>query len=118
MKLVFIGSMQKRAVSLGALATMFGSFLASLLLCLFVPTGAATAVTLSGVARVIDGDTIILEETRIRLKGIDAPETDQICLDAKRERWTCGIEARDRLKEHIAGRELSCVDSGNDRYGR
>jgi endonuclease YncB( thermonuclease family) len=71
-----------------------------------------------GVARVVDGDTIAIGETRIRLEGIDAPETDQVCLHANARRWTCGIKARDRLREHIAGRQLSCVDRGKDRYGR
>ncbi|MEM5471286.1 thermonuclease family protein [Hoeflea sp. AS60] len=33
--------------------------------------------TLSGKCYVIDGDTIVIRETRIRLAGIDAPELDQ-----------------------------------------
>jgi endonuclease YncB( thermonuclease family) len=57
-------------------------------------------------------------DTRIRLEGIDAPETDQVCLDAKGKRWTCGISARDTLGEHIGNRELTCTNKGHDRYGR
>jgi len=56
----------------------------------------ATAVRaddISGVARVLDGDTIVVSDTRIRLSGIDSPETDQLCLNAVGIRWTCGIEA-------------------------
>jgi endonuclease YncB( thermonuclease family) len=33
-------------------------------------------------AWVIDGDTVVISGTHIRLEGIDAPETDQICTDA------------------------------------
>ncbi len=66
----------------------------------------------------IDGDTIALGSRRIRLQGIDAPETDQVCLDAQGERWTCGIAARERLSEHIAGRPITCASNGEDRYGR
>jgi endonuclease YncB( thermonuclease family) len=33
----------------------------------------------------------------LRLEGTDAPETDQICLNAKGDHWACGIEARDSL---------------------
>ena len=33
--------------------------------------------TLSGPAHVIDGDTIVISRTKIRLFGIDAPELDQ-----------------------------------------
>jgi endonuclease YncB( thermonuclease family) len=72
----------------------------------------------SGLAHVIDADTMVIGEARVRLEGIDAPETDQVCLDAKGQRWTCGIEARDRLKHRIEGRELSCVKRGKDRYSR
>lgn len=41
------------------------------------------AATISGVPRVVDGDTVVIRETKVRLEGIDAPETDQICLNAK-----------------------------------
>jgi endonuclease YncB( thermonuclease family) len=34
---------------------------------------------LAGQASVIDGDTLEIHGTRIRLWGIDAPETDQLC---------------------------------------
>lgn len=79
---------------------------------------AAHAGDLSGVARIIDGDTIALGETRIRLQGIDAPKSDQVCLDSHGARWTCGIEARDRLSEHIGGRALDCTPTGQDVYHR
>jgi len=78
----------------------------------------AHAADFSGEPRVVDGDTLTLGTARIRLEGIDAPETDQICLNASATRWTCGIGARDRLSSHIAGRSVVCVSSGTDRYGR
>jgi endonuclease YncB( thermonuclease family) len=94
----------------------------TLSLCLIAPTVEAQQpspkATLSGVARIVDGDTLIMNGIRIRLEGIDAPETDQICLDANGAKWTCGIEARDRLNERVAGRKISCVDKGIDRYRR
>ena len=73
---------------------------------------------ISGVPRVVDGDTIEIGSTKIRLESIDAPETDQACLDAHEACWKCGIEARDRLKEHIADRSIDCASNGSDRYGR
>jgi endonuclease YncB( thermonuclease family) len=76
------------------------------------------AETISGAARIVDGDTLAIGETKIRLEGIDAPETDQVCLDAKAVTWSCGVVARDRLVEHVAGRPLGCKPSGTDRYGR
>ena len=43
--------------------------------------GASTipAATVSGSAKVIDGDTLEVSGKRIRLFGIDAPEASQIC---------------------------------------
>jgi endonuclease YncB( thermonuclease family) len=72
----------------------------------------------TGSVRVIDGDTLVLGKRHIRLEGIDAPETDQVCLDADRQRWNCGITARENLAAHIAGRPVLCEPQGEDRYGR
>ena len=73
---------------------------------------------LSGIARVHDGDTIAINERRICLYGIDAPETDQACLDAEGERWNCGIAARDDLSSHVAGRIVTCEVLGKDWHRR
>ena len=61
---------------------------------------------------------MVIGNTSFRLHGIDAPETDQQCLNAKCFIAACGIDARDRLKAHIAGREVCCVDKGSGAYGR
>lgn len=76
------------------------------------------ASELAGIPRIVDGDTVEIGQTKIRLSGIDAPETDQICLDAKGERWACGITARDQLTKHSAGQAWECETTGTDRYGR
>ena len=78
----------------------------------------AHAENLIGVPRVADGDTLTIGTIRVRLEGIDAPETDQACLDAKGARWTCGVEARDQLASFVGGQTIKCVSSGVDRYGR
>jgi hypothetical protein len=67
------------------------------------------AQTLTGTATITDGDTIVIGGETIRLQGIDAPETDQICLDSRGAVWNCGIDARDRLIRHIGSRQTSCV---------
>lgn len=73
---------------------------------------------LVGTPRVVDGDTLAIRPSKVRLQGIDAPETDhQICLDNHGGRWTCGIEARP-TRTHIAGREITCISSAVDVYGR
>jgi endonuclease YncB( thermonuclease family) len=70
------------------------------------------------VPRVVDGDTLAIGATKVRLEGIDAPETDQVCLNAGGLRWTCGIHARDQLAAHIAGRDIKCSSHGVDAYRR
>ena len=81
-------------------------------------SAAVRAADLVGVPRIVDGDTLAIGSMRVRLEGIDAPETDQICLNGTGKPWTCGIEARDRLNAHVAGREISCSASGVDAYKR
>jgi endonuclease YncB( thermonuclease family) len=80
--------------------------------------GPATAAELTGTPRIVDGDTVEIGGVKIRLEGIDAPETDQLCLNAKGQRWTCGIDARDQLINKAGGKPWTCRVSGSDRYGR
>jgi endonuclease YncB( thermonuclease family) len=71
-----------------------------------------------GVPRIVDGDTLAIGVTKIRLEGIDAPETDQVCLNSKGERWACGIEARNKLAEKTNGKNWTCHSGESDRYRR
>jgi len=79
---------------------------------------APAAEIVSGQPRIVDGDTVQIGQTKIRFAGIDAPETDQVCLDARGERWACGVTSRDELVKYSAGREWECDLTGTDRYGR
>jgi endonuclease YncB( thermonuclease family) len=71
-----------------------------------------------GAARVIDGDTIQIAQFRIRLEGIDAPEWEQTCRDAKGQPWSCGRTATQELSRLIHDRDLTCKPQGRDRYLR
>ena len=72
-------------------------------------------VTVSGPALVIDGDTMDVRGTRIRLFGIDAPERDQTCRHGSR-RWACGQKAARALRDRIGNRSVRCVE--RDREAR
>jgi endonuclease YncB( thermonuclease family) len=73
---------------------------------------------IAGRVRVIDGDTIVIRGTHIRLLAIDAPEADQTCIDADGKPWRCGQAATRVLIGRIAGRPLTCATAGFDRYRR
>jgi hypothetical protein len=71
-----------------------------------------------GKAWVIDGDTVVISGTHIRLEGIDAPEKDQTCMDANGKPWACGQTATRELRGLIGGRDLTCDKRAEDRYQR
>ena len=73
----------------------------------------AVAEVIEGRPIILDGDTLLFDpdgaKIRVRIFGIDAPEMK----DAPR-----GVFAR-RAMDHLAGgRELRCIGTGKDRYGR
>jgi endonuclease YncB( thermonuclease family) len=72
----------------------------------------------AGVAQVVDGDTIVVGETRVRLEGIDAPETSQTCQRRRLGWWACGTVATNHLASLIGDRPISCSPRGRDKYGR
>jgi endonuclease YncB( thermonuclease family) len=74
----------------------------------------AAAPGFAAEATVTDGETLILDGVAYRLDGIDAPQTDQACADDKGAIWSCGVEARDRLREHVGKRDVRCEDRGAD----
>jgi endonuclease YncB( thermonuclease family) len=70
-----------------------------------------------GSASVIDGDTIDVAGIRIRLWGIDAPESTQICL-LNAQPWQCGRDASKALAGWLGRRSVACEARIKDRYGR
>jgi endonuclease YncB( thermonuclease family) len=72
---------------------------------------------MTGQASVIDGDTIDIHGTRIRLHGIDAPESGQPCT-INGKAWPCGRRAAFALSDKIKGHTVECRPKDTDRYGR
>src|SRR5437879_6440753 len=78
----------------------------------------AWAADLVGPVRVIDGDTLDMRGTRIRLWGIDAPEMGQTCQGRDGQTYECGRDSRAVMLELTRDRKVRCDDRGLDRYGR
>ena len=77
----------------------------------------ALAADVTGVPKIREGDRIQIGNSRIRLYGIDAPSVDQLCLNQKGDRWTCGVAARDELSKHVGGRSWTCHLGQADHHG-
>ena len=78
----------------------------------------ASGSDLAGRASVVDGDTIEIHSQRIRLFGIDAPESKQSCEDADGHNYRCGQQAALALSDYIGQRTVACKPRADDRYGR
>lgn len=81
----------------------------------------ATAMTLAMLTpalagvRVIDGDTVEIDGTRIRILQIDTPETFRSRCENE---FVLGLKAKQRLQELLDGGEVSYTPDGFDRFGR
>lgn len=88
------------------------------LLALSAPSSLMASCILMGVASVIDGDTIEIHGTRIRLHGVDAPERSQLCQHPSGKDWRCGQQASLALADRIGRTLVRCEPRDHDRYGR
>ena len=86
------------------------------------PAGPSASVSagnvLVGTASVIDADTLDIGQQRIRLVGVDAPESGQKCLDKDQKLVRCGTISANALDLWINRNPVSCNIEGKDRYQR
>lgn len=80
-------------------------------------TEANDTFEVSGPARVVDGDTLVIGAQAIRVEGIDAPEDGQSCNRSNGGRWSCGAEATAALRA-LSAKGVRCVGSEFDAYER
>ncbi|MGP6086645.1 thermonuclease family protein [Antarctobacter jejuensis] len=76
------------------------------------------AADIAGPLRVVDGDTLVVGDTRIRLHGIDALERDQMCGGKGGYLWPCGAWVTGEVRARYEGRWTRCVALDTDHYGR
>ena len=79
---------------------------------------AAPAAALSGVPRIIDADTLEVAGQKVRLQGIDAPESAQACRLTDGRRYQCGQQAAAALRTRLGPGAVRCTIENRDRYGR
>ena len=77
------------------------------------------AQTISGYARVVDGDHLDFSGEVVELDGIDAPEASQSCKAADGQTYPCGRVTMEALRDRIGGNPVSCwvTMPGRDLHG-
>ena len=70
-----------------------------------------------GQASIIDGDTIEIHGIRIRLHGIDAPESGPTC-EAMGNTYRCGQRAAIALDTFLGSQTVKCQQTDTDRWNR
>lgn len=80
-------------------------------------SNAAEIFTCNG-AKVIDGDTFRCGDRRIRLQGIDAPETPGHCRRGRECAPGDPQASTENLRRLIAGGNVQCLRTDTDVYGR
>lgn len=88
------------------------------LIALIVAGGVPAMAEMTGKVRVIDGDTLDVGKVRVRLHGIDAPETDQPCTTLDGQNWACGDWITRQVRDRFQGAMARCEPLDKDRYGR
>ena len=78
----------------------------------------ALAADISGTPRIVDGDTLYLNGTKIRLHGIDAPETRQECQDKDDASYLCGEASTEALRALVGSQPVRCENDKKDKYNR
>ena len=82
-----------------------------------------------GIPKIIDGDTVHINNKKIRLEGIDAPEIKQQCKKPFlkisaiigfefNKNYSCGVIAKKKLIDKIDNSKIKCISSSKDRYKR
>ena len=78
---------------------------------------------ISGKAKIIDGDTLKINNKKIRFSGIDAPESyffgkKQLCV-LNNVKIPCGKLSKEKLVEKIGNQIVNCrIEKNKDQYSR
>ena len=84
---------------------------------LLILINTAGAESISGTAKITDGDTIEILGVPIRLEGIDAPESGQTCKRPNGGEYNCGKDSLDYLRRLVV-KGVHCEGVEYDKYRR
>lgn len=73
--------------------------------------------SLAQTIKIVDGDTIHINNIKYRFHGIDAPEMKQTCKQ-NNQQIKCGVLARNALVKKIGNQNVRCKKITIDRYKR
>ncbi len=73
---------------------------------------------ISGVATVVDGDTLRVAGQSVRIHGIDTPERDQTCRTEHGVIYGCGVVATAAMIQLIGQHPVTCNGQDRDKYQR
>ena len=98
----------------------------SLLIIFYLIITSVHAEIISGVPIIIDADTIKISNKKIRLFGIDAPESKQLCKKKNLhiiffsfyKEYPCGQKVILELKKYLKKKTIKCNIQGKDHYKR
>jgi len=78
----------------------------------------ANSKEINGKARIIDGDSVEINNNKIRLLGIDAFEKKQKCYWKDGTKYNCGEKSTSTLHTIISEQPIRCVTKKKDHYKR
>ncbi|GJE70198.1 thermonuclease family protein [Methylorubrum podarium] len=74
--------------------------------------------SVSGRARVLSGDTLVVGGRVVGLYGVAAPGLKQTCLNAQGQNYACGASSAKALAAHLKDATVTCQIRETDSYGR
>ena len=100
-----------------------------ILIAMFFLSQKLNSTEIYGVPKIIDGDTVHINNKKIRLEGIDAPEIKQQCKKPFlkisaiigfefNKHYSCGVIAKMKLIDKIDNSKIKCISLAKDRYKR
>lgn len=82
-----------------------------------VTSTASLSSSLKGRAVAVSGDILRIQNTDVRLSGIEAPISGQTCMDARQRPWSCGAAAEKELSRVLGRSQITCEIDGIDDAG-